>query len=93
MNHDYLERSYNQAILPAKSICDLGEYVSADSTDIEKPRSTPSSATEPTPHDAYSFWKSFTTAISTALALLRLHFLLSFCLFLGLWLVRHDFIS
>ena len=52
-----LERSYYQAILPAKTIRDLGEYVSADSTDIEKPRSTPSSAIEPTPHDAHSFSK------------------------------------
>lgn len=35
MNHDYLEPSYNQAILPAKLSLNLGEYVSVHLTDIQ----------------------------------------------------------
>lgn len=35
MDHDYLQRSYNQAILPAKLALTLGEYVSVRLTDIQ----------------------------------------------------------
>ena len=88
-----LKNSYNQAILPAKLSLNLGEYVSVHLTDNPDPRSTPWYAIESTPVHAHSFSKSFATAISTALALIGLHFRLSFCLLLGLGLVRHDFIG